>query len=218
VRPSPTPVRVNRMHHPVTALGHGLRAGIWVQGCTIGCTGCASRDTWDPGAGQEIDPAAVVRWLDTLPGRLDGVTVSGGEPFQQPEALAGLLAELAAWRADRELDLLVFSGYAWPRLATRPECAAALALCDAVVAGPYVERRNTGVALRGSDNQQIVPLTALGRARYGDPASLPVPPMQVSLDGDTVRLIGIPRRGDLDRMRAGLAARGIAVEAVTWQG
>ena len=42
--------------------------------------------------------------------------------------------------------------------------------------------------------------------------------MQICVDGDTVRLIGIPRRGDLQRLRAGLDARGIAMEAVTWQG
>lgn len=211
-------LRVNRLHHPVTALGHGVRAGIWVQGCMIGCAGCASRDTWDPAAGADVEPAAVVRWLDELPGPLDGVTVSGGEPFQQPAALGALLAALHRWRGDRAVDLLVFSGYAWPRLSARPDCADALGYCDAVVAGPYVERRNSGVPLRGSDNQEIVALTELGRRRYDDVDTRPVPPLQVSLDGDTVRLIGIPRRGDLDRMRAGLAARGIAAEAVTWQG
>ena len=215
-----TSLRINRMHHPVTVLGHGVRAGIWVQGCTIGCDGCVSRDTWDPGAGEDIEPAAVVRWLESLPGPLDGVTVSGGEPFQQPVQLAALLAELDEWRRcrDRPVDFLVFSGYAWSRLTARPECAGALAGCDAVVAGPYVERRNTGVALRGSDNQEIVTLTSLGRQRYGDSAAPAAPAMQVSLDGDVVRLIGIPRRGDLNRISAGLAARGIASEAVTWLG
>lgn len=211
-----TALRINRMHHPVTVLGHGVRAGIWVQGCTIGCGGCASRDTWDPHAGKEIEPASVVGWLDSLPGPLDGVTVSGGEPFQQPEPLAALLAELDRWRGGRPVDLLVFSGYAWSRLAGRGDCAEALARCDAVVAGPYVERRNTGAALRGSDNQEIVTLTELGRQRYAGSAALHAPAMQVSLDGDLVRLIGIPRRGDLDRMRTGLATRGIATEAVTW--
>jgi anaerobic ribonucleoside-triphosphate reductase activating protein len=212
-----TALRVNRMHYPVTVLGHGVRAGIWVQGCTIGCAGCVSRDTWDPSGGAEIEPAAVVSWLDSLPGPLDGVTVSGGEPFQQPDELATLLAALVLWRDDRPVDFLVFSGYAWPRLTSRPDCARALAHCDAVVAGPYVERRNTGTPLRGSDNQEIVPLTALGRTRYGDlePTRSAV---QVSLDGDAVRLIGIPRRGDLDRMRTELAARGITMEAVTWLG
>jgi anaerobic ribonucleoside-triphosphate reductase activating protein len=215
-----TALRINRMHHPVTVLGHGVRAGIWVQGCTIGCAGCASRDTWDPGAGEDIEPAAVLRWLDTLPEPLDGVTVSGGEPFQQPAQLAALLAEVDQWRRRRNhpVDLLIFSGYAWPRLAARPECADALAGCDAVVAGPYVEHRNTGVPLRGSDNQEIVTLTALGRQRYGAPDTLTAPTLQICLDGNMVRLIGIPRRGDLDRMHAGLAVRGIASEAVTWLG
>jgi anaerobic ribonucleoside-triphosphate reductase activating protein len=86
------------------------------------------------------------------------------------------------------------------------------------VAGPYVERRNTGTALRGSDNQEIVTLTELGTRRYGGSEALAGPAMQVCLEGDVVRLIGIPQRGDLDRMRAGLTERGLAVEAVTWMG
>lgn len=205
-----TSLRTNRMHYPVTVLGHGVRAGVWVQGCTIGCAGCASRDTWDPLAGTETTPAAVVRWLASLDGPIDGVTVSGGEPFQQP--LAELLTALTEWRGDHPVDLLVFSGYAMSKL--RSHHAEALNLCDAVVAGPYVQARNTGTALRGSDNQEIVPLTELGRERYG--TAEPTPAMQVAVDGDTVRLIGIPRQGDLDRISAGLAARGIAAESVTW--
>ncbi|MEV6829509.1 4Fe-4S single cluster domain-containing protein [Amycolatopsis sp. NPDC051102] len=213
-----TAVRINRMHHPLTVLGHGVRAGIWLQGCTIGCAGCASRDTWDPAAGEDVEPAAVVRWLGSLGGPLDGITVSGGEPFQQPLALAALLAELDEWRRgrDRPADLLVFSGYPHARLSARADCADALRRCDAVVAGPYVERRNRGTELRGSDNQEIVTLTPLGAERYGRSAAAPAPAMQLSADADAVRLIGIPRRGDLDRLRAGLAARGITAEAVTW--
>jgi anaerobic ribonucleoside-triphosphate reductase activating protein len=210
-------LRLNRMHHPVTVLGPGTRAGIWVQGCTIGCSGCAARDTWDPAGGEPVQPAEIVNWLAALPGPLDGVTITGGEPFQQPAALAALLDALAAWRGDRELDLLVFSGYGWPRLAAGEPYAAALARCDAVVAGPYVDRRNTGVPLRGSDNQQVVPLTELGRVRYGDLDALARRRLQVAVDGEHIRLIGIPGHGDLDRMRAALAARGIAVEGVTWQ-
>jgi anaerobic ribonucleoside-triphosphate reductase activating protein len=215
-----TALRVNRMHYPVTVLGHGIRAGIWVQGCTIGCDGCASRDTWDPAAGEAVEPASVVRWLDSLTGPVDGVTVSGGEPFQQPTQLDALLSSLDEWRRgrDRPVDLLVFSGYARTRLLARPEYVEALSRCDAVVAGPYVERRNTGVALRGSDNQEVVPLTPLGVQRYGESETLSSPSMQVCLDGDMVRLIGIPRRGDLDQMRAGLTARGITLEDVTWLG
>lgn len=211
-----TPLRLNRKHHPVTVLGHGVRAGIWVQGCTIGCLGCASRDTWDPADGELADPADLLTWLDALPEPLDGVTISGGEPFQQPTALDELLTALSDWRGARPIDVLVFSGYPWPKL--RDEHPAVLANCDAVVAGPYVERRNTGTALRGSDNQRIVTLTDLGESRYHTTATSPAPAMQVLPAGDSVRLIGIPRRGDLDRLRAGLAARGVRAESVTWLG
>lgn len=215
-----TALRVSRLHHPVTALGVGVRAGIWVQGCTIGCVGCASRDTWPAEGGMLLAPDEIVGWLDALPEPLDGVTVSGGEPFQQPAALAAVLTAVDTWRTgrDRPFDALVFSGYGWSRLRARLDCAPALAHCDAVVAGPYVERRNTGTPLRGSDNQQIVALTELGARRYGDGAALPGARLQVAVHGDTVALIGIPRRGDLDRMRARLAARGIELETVTWQG
>lgn len=215
---APGVLRISHRHYPVTVLGYGVRAGIWVQGCTIGCAGCASTDTWDPAGGEAVEPAALVSWLDGLPEPLDGVTVSGGEPFQQPEALGTLLAAVSDWRGTRPLDVLVFSGYAWPRLAGRPEYAAALAHCDTVVAGPYVERRNTGVALRGSDNQEIVTRTALGVARYRDADTTPAPAMQVLLSGGDVRLIGIPRGGDLERLRAGLTARGVRAESVTWRG
>lgn len=205
-------LRINRMHYPVTVLGPGTRAGIWLQGCTIGCAGCASVDTWDPSAGTQLPVAEVINWLDSLPGPIDGITISGGEPFQQPTALAELLTALNKWRDTNPVDLLIFSGYAMAKL--RKTFADTLSRCDAVVAGPYVQARNTGTALRGSDNQEIVPLTALGRQRYADVGTPPA--MQVTVDGDTVRLIGIPRQGDLDRIRTGLAARGVASESVTW--
>ena len=58
---------LNRAHYPVTTLGPGVRAGIWTQGCTIGCRGCASRDTWEPDPSRLIDVEQLVGWLDTLP-------------------------------------------------------------------------------------------------------------------------------------------------------
>jgi anaerobic ribonucleoside-triphosphate reductase activating protein len=211
-----TVLRVNRTHHPVTVLGHGTRAGVWVQGCTIGCDGCISRDTWAADGGAEVTVQAIVDWLAGLPGPLDGLTVSGGEPFQQPDALAALLAAVHAWAPDG-FDILVYSGYAWSRLSVDPAAASALALCDAVVAGPFVRRRAGAFALRGSDNQRVVALTDLGAARYGALDPRPRPAMQVGVEGDRLYCIGIPRPGDMDRMAERLASAGIAFEGLTWR-
>ncbi|MGH4027236.1 MAG: 4Fe-4S single cluster domain-containing protein [Pseudonocardiaceae bacterium] len=216
-----TLLRLNRTHYPVTVLGPGVRAGIWVQGCTIGCSGCVARDTWAPDGGAAVDVEAVLDWLRGLDGRVDGVTISGGEPFQQPEALTELLDGIAAWRHSwaEEVDVLVYSGYPWSRLSRTTRFASALQRCDAVIAGPYVARRNSGVALRGSDNQRVVTLTPLGERRYGQPdsGSGGDQRMHVSVDGDRIYCIGIPRSGDMDRLTEHLADAGVLLEDLTWR-
>ena len=106
-----TSLRVSRTHHPVTVLGHGTRIGVWVQGCTIGCDGCISRDTWPADGGTAVTVDTIVGWLDGLAGALDGLTVSGGEPFQQPDALAALLSAVRAWARSRS-DPCALLGYA----------------------------------------------------------------------------------------------------------
>jgi anaerobic ribonucleoside-triphosphate reductase activating protein len=218
-------IRIAKVHHPVTVLGPGHRLGIWVQGCSIGCAGCASRDTW------VTDPALEVEVADLLDrcrelvgdGPLDGVTVTGGEPFEQPAALAALADGLRSWGHERhtaghpELDLLVYSGLPWARL-TRHH-ADLLARFDAAVPEPYVATAPRGGAWRGSSNQPLVPLTPLGRLRY--PAGVDSddgrPRLQVALDDDAVWFVGVPRPGDLDRLEAALAARGVTVEEVSWR-
>ncbi|URN01597.1 radical SAM protein [Actinomadura madurae] len=133
----------------MTTLGPGTRAGIWTQGCTLHCRGCLSRDTWEADPGKAVPVEAVLGWLASLPEPVDGVTVSGGEPFQQPAALAALLRGIRAWRDARghetiALDILVYSGYVYSRLSRTTEMREILDLCDAVITGPYVDRLNPG--------------------------------------------------------------------------
>jgi anaerobic ribonucleoside-triphosphate reductase activating protein len=210
-----TAVEISRLHHPVTVLGPGTRAGIWVQGCTIGCTGCLARDTWERRPDRAVPVPAVLAWLAGLDGPVDGVTVSGGEPLQQPGPVAELLAGVVAWRGRREIDVLLYTGYPWSRAARYRDV---LASCDAVIAGPYVQRRNTGdLPLRGSANQRVVPLTPLGRRRYGPGAALPPRGLQASVTEGRIWLVGIPRAGDLPRIARGLAARGVRIGGESWR-
>jgi len=92
-------IRIDRVHHPVTALGPGRRLGIWVQGCPLACSGCMSRHTWDPAGGRLVDLDEIVElWRTVLADGADGVTVSGGEPLAQA-ATGELLCALADVRA-----------------------------------------------------------------------------------------------------------------------
>ncbi|MFF9013841.1 4Fe-4S single cluster domain-containing protein [Streptomyces sp. NPDC014870] len=215
----PVELMLNKAHYPVTALGPGTRAGIWTQGCTIGCVGCVSQDTWAADPAMLVDVAAVQAWLAGLPDPLDGITISGGEPFQQPEALAALLEWIRDWSRERPapLDVLVYSGYSLDRL--RRDHAALLGLCDAVLTGPYVERLNSpGGRWQGSSNQRLTALTELGRARYEEESGTGAsPPMQVAVADGRVWFIGVPRRGDMDRLGDRLRSAGITLDEVSWR-
>ena len=153
----------------------------------------------------EVDDliAGCAEWLRTA----DGVTISGGEPFDQPEALAELLRALRPLCAG---DLLVYSGYSYQTL--RRAHAGVLALADALVSEPYREDQGQTRIWRGSDNQRFLLLTELARAIY--PADIDTKAwcgarrFDVFVGERDVWLAGIPRPGDLERLRAALRARG----------
>jgi anaerobic ribonucleoside-triphosphate reductase activating protein len=221
-----TSLLLSKAHYPVTTLGPGTRAGIWTQGCTIGCAGCLSRDTWEADPRTRTPVEAVLGWLASLPGPVDGITISGGEPFQQPAAVAELLRGVHGWRGDAAVDILIFSGYTYSRLTRVTQSREILDMCDAVVAGPYVDRRNDGSPLRGSSNQRLVPLTDLGRERYETGPGGGASPgegqrIQVSVndgpEGRRVYYIGIPRRGDMQQLSSALERAGVHAGEVSWR-
>ena len=190
---------LSRMHFPVTTLGPGRRIGIWFQGCSIRCPGCISADTWGPGHRRlslEQLLEQITPWLQEA----EGITLSGGEPFDQFDALRSLLEGL---RRLSKLDILVYSGYALEQL--DESLLQTNGLIDALISDPYIEALSQTMALRGSDNQRLSLLTPLGRARLGDYERL-LEPTDKALDlmfdeSGSVWMAGIPRRDDLLRLR-----------------
>ena len=199
------PLALSRLHFPIRSLGPGKRIGIWFQGCSIRCPGCVSMDTWAEGRGMTT-VAAVVAAVEPWLGVADGITVSGGEPFDQPAALRTLLA---AFRARHPGDILVYSGYPVEAL----DLSAFEGLVDALISDPlFIEAPQTR-PLRGSDNQRLVRLTPLGEQRFAgldEPAPTLAPALDVMFDDESgeVFLAGIPRRGDLRRLAHLLADAG----------
>jgi anaerobic ribonucleoside-triphosphate reductase activating protein len=205
---------LSRVHYPVTSLGYGVRAGVWFQGCSIGCIGCISRDTWPEAAlDQQVPIQEVLDWLNRLP-EVDGLTVSGGEPFEQPNALLALVEGFRGLGGRDDRDILVYSGRTAPWLQrhhqdlwTRP---------DAVIAGPYRIGR-PAAWLRGSDNQTIHTHTPLGSRRYAPPERHRENEIQVAIADGEVWMIGIPDPGDLERITDGMHRRGILLSETSWR-
>ena len=213
-------LRVNRYSYPVTVLGFGRRVSLWVQGCEIGCKGCSSTDTWDENAGELVEPRDLAdRFVDVIIGNdLDGITLTGGEPSDQSEALSELVTLVRdglVARGRAECDVLLFtgrSGKASQRMA--PEL---WAVVDAAVCGPYRHDLPSKQPLLASANQELILVSDLGVERYESYTSVSGPHVQASLAHGHLSLIGLPQPGDLPRLREALEKRGVVLEGVSWQ-
>lgn len=213
-----TSMLLSRLHHPVTNLGYGVRAGIWFQGCTVYCRGCISRDTWAFDDATRCDLDAVMAWLEDIEEPIDGITISGGEPTDQPEALRALLDRLAG-RGDG-VDVLLYSGRSTDHLvATHPWLWDRV---DVLISEPFESASAGDSALRGSANQRVHVLTPLAERRY--PAetfeSMYEPQRQrisINVDGTSIWMVGIPKPGDLAKVTASLAAKGVTTGRTSWR-
>jgi anaerobic ribonucleoside-triphosphate reductase activating protein len=203
-------VRISRLHFPVTTLGPGRRVGLWFQGCSIRCPGCISPDTWDVDVVAPVAVDAVLEAIEPWTSEADGLTVSGGEPFDQPDALATLLT---GWRARHGGTVLVFTGYerdqVEPWLAEHPD------LIDALVSGPFDLHADQTLALRGSDNQMLHRLTPAGAifSVFERPADSADRRLDLMFDEEGgAWFAGIPARGDFQRFRQAMRRSGHRVD------
>ncbi|WP_103110456.1 4Fe-4S single cluster domain-containing protein [Brevibacillus reuszeri] len=118
--------------------GPGVRAVLWVQGCSIGCKGCFNPDTHPENQnGTDYDPKRLGEELGKL--AVDGVTVSGGEPLDQPEPL---VAMMQAFRQSHGGTALLYTGYTVDSILRCDRKRKALLQFDAAIAGPYQYHSN----------------------------------------------------------------------------
>ena len=154
-------LRVNTMLADTTSEGPGHRFCVWVQGCERHCPGCFATHTWDPNGGTPIEIDELCSLLDERISRtppLEGITLLGGEPFLQAEALA----EFAAHAHSRSLGVVCFTGYTLGELLENGPAGtdALLAETDVLIDGPYLAReRDFSRPLVGSRNQRFRFLT-----------------------------------------------------------
>ena len=212
-------ILVNKAHYPVTVLGFGKRIGIWLQGCSIHCPSCCSRDTWEFDQDRCMDVASLIDWCrEVSVDSFDGVTISGGEPFDQPDALFALLEGLCKWRNEIKIpfDILLYSGYSKRILSA--DFAKHLPNIDALVAAPFRSSSGDKKSYAGSDNQEMIVFSELGEKRYGvSGLENWKTGMQVNTDSEGIWMVGIPRRKELEQFEAACTKRGLILEKPSWR-
>ncbi len=138
--------------------GPGLRMSIFTQGCPHHCPGCHNPGTHDPAGGRWISREEI---LDQLRGNplQSGVTLSGGEPFEQAEGLIPLCREIRRMGK----NIWIYSGYTFEQLweGAVPFGQELMGLCDVLVDGRFIlAERDLTLLFRGSRNQRVVDLPA----------------------------------------------------------
>lgn len=132
--------------------GPGFRYTIFTQGCSHQCPGCHNQATWDPNAGSDISVEQLLVDIDRAY-YIDGVTLSGGEPFEQPEEILELTKSLK----ERGQHIIAYTGYTWEQLLADETKAKILPNLDVVIDGRFLEdQRSLALRFRGSKNQRII--------------------------------------------------------------
>lgn len=136
--------------------GPGIRLTVFVQGCPHHCAGCHNPDTHDPQGGYDCELQKILDAFDENP-LLRGITLSGGEPFEQAKGLLPLAKEIVK----RGKDVVAFSGYTFEQLLEKgksePAVIELLNLCCLLVDGKFIEeKRDLSLRFRGSSNQRLL--------------------------------------------------------------
>jgi len=168
------------------ANGPGTRAVIWFQGCTLNCGGCGNTTTHGDD-GQLVDVQEVKDLILEAVNMHDveGVTFSGGEPLQQPEALR----ELMLYADGLGLSVIVSTGYTPEEIAEMPIIVqlSLAVLADVVITGRYMRSQHLGSGFRGSANKEY----EFNSDRYTLSDFANIEPFEVEIVDGTIEVTGV---------------------------
>ena len=191
-----TMLNVSYLNASTHANGPGNRASVWVQGCNIGCNGCYNPSTHAHEPNRLLSPKEIADWYCSLPG-VEGITFSGGEPFEQAKAVLEVVAEIDQ-ATEESVSLFIYSGYSLEQLNNdlNQSVKSLLERVDILSAGPFDwELMDNNLLWRGSTNQELHFLSD----RYNESmiekwmSESPVEEITLSIDGIHYTGFGGPR-------------------------
>jgi anaerobic ribonucleoside-triphosphate reductase activating protein len=121
---------------------------------------------------------------------IEGITISGGEPFLQSEALVDLIVRL---KAKKDLGVIVYTGMSFNEI----KGAELTKLCDLIIDGEYKEELNDGLSLRGSSNQNTCLLTDRYKEEVKTLYGIEGRKIELHIKGEKTKMVGIPDKNSL---------------------
>lgn len=152
----PTQLRIAGIIKESIVDGPGIRLVVFAQGCKHNCPGCHNPETHSFEGGQTISIEEILAMVKKNP-LLDGVTLSGGDPFEQAAAFAGLAREIGKAR----LNVVTYTGYTYEYLMKHAQVmdgwGELLDETDILIDGRFeLEKKSLMLKFRGSKNQRII--------------------------------------------------------------
>ncbi|OFK80320.1 anaerobic ribonucleoside-triphosphate reductase activating protein [Anaerosphaera sp. HMSC064C01] len=137
------------------ANGPGVRTTIFLTGCTLNCKNCFNKEYQNFHFGKVFDEKAFEEVMDCLSdANISGLSVLGGEPFDNLEGLKEFITKV---RANSEKDIWIYSGYTFEELLEKDGAMDVLKNIDVLVDGRFVEDlKDLKLKFRGSSNQRII--------------------------------------------------------------
>lgn len=169
-------------------LGPAPRLLLWLHGCNRNCPGCIAVDWNNNSSAQYSLSVDTIANIVNTADELEGITISGGEPFLQAESLCELVCKI-------KKGIIIYSGYTIEELREMKLESVSLTLenIDVLIDGRYIEELNDDMPFRGSSNQRIHLLTD----RYRDYYSIACKRKTFTLkENGYLYLYGIPDKND----------------------
>ncbi len=149
---------VERVLCPIKSLGPGNRLVLWTKGCGKNCINCASPEMASIKNAKEVSIEDLFRMISNIyeMEKFNGITISGGDPFEQISELIQLIKKLRLLTD----DILVYTGFVWDefKLTINENLKNEIEKnISVLIDGPYIDELNiSDVVLRGSSNQKII--------------------------------------------------------------
>ncbi len=182
-------MKIHMIEKNVQALGPFQRYALWLQGCPFNCEGCIAPDARDVEGGKDVPVQVLVQ--DILMQDVEGVTVSGGEPFFQAEELFKLIKSI---KNKSDKGVIIFTGYEYERLNkdSNPSIQGILNHADVLIDGEYIKAYDDGLSMRGSSNQRAIMLSNRYKQFFNESFGHRPRKTEIFVEKDVVKVVGIP--------------------------
>lgn len=167
-------------------LGPYSRFVIWVHGCCFNCKGCLADDT-KTGNGRQISIEELGDII--LAQDIEGITISGGEPFLQAQPLSALISYI---RKNKDLGVIIYTGFLFNDIIKDETKFPLLKQADILIDGRYEQDKDDGRAYIGSSNQKLYLLTDRYKNVAEEYYSAKKRRAEIKITKDQVILVGVP--------------------------